>query len=151
MDFSPFTEDLIPALEQQGFKTIPLDPEDKKSPEIRNAFPFGRMMKTVGREIHLLEIQIDKRNPKKYRINIGKAPATSINHPHTGQIEVKDLWVRHLPEYYEAYAWPFFRVWLNSDVEKLFPHLIKQTIDILEHGKIGSFIRKVKAYNPPAP
>lgn len=145
------TEDLIPSLARKGFKTLPLDSEDRKSTEIKNAFPFGRMIRTAGQDIHLLEIQIDRHNPKKFRMNFGKAPTGGINHPHTGHIEAKDIWVHYLPEYYEAYAWPLFRVWLNSDSEKLWPHILDQIDEALEHSKVGRFVRRIKAYAPPPP
>lgn len=151
MTRAALTQDLIPGLERKGFKTLPLDTEDRKSAEIKNAFPFGRMIRTAGQDIHLLEIQLDKHNPQKFRINFGKAPIGGINHPHTGHIEAKDIWVHYLPEYYEAYAWPLFRVWLNSDAEKLWPHILHQIDDALERGTIGRFVRRIKAYAPPTP
>lgn len=64
-------EILLPSLRRAGFFVVPLSKEDARSPEIRAAFPFGRLRRQRNAGFDQIEVQLDKRGGSALRLNLG--------------------------------------------------------------------------------
>ncbi|HLZ26048.1 MAG TPA: hypothetical protein VKV73_01855 [Chloroflexota bacterium] len=64
-------ERLVPAILALGFDQLPLREEDRKSPEMRNGFPFGYFRRIRGTDYELLEVQLDKGSKPQFVLNLG--------------------------------------------------------------------------------
>ncbi len=104
---------IVPALEQRGFRTIPLTGGDARSREIRSAFPFGRLRREGIQGFQIVEIQLDKRGRPAFRLNLGVVPQEGIVHA-SGRIPAEDVWVQYLEQYFQVYRRPFFRHWFDA-------------------------------------
>jgi hypothetical protein len=74
-------ERLVPAIRQLGFEQVPLTEEERRSPEERTAFPFGRFRRIKDSEYHLLEIQFDKRSKPRFVLNVAVIPPEGTDVP----------------------------------------------------------------------
>ena len=146
---------LIPAFEERGFKVVPLVGEEARSREFQTAFPFGTLKRLSAHGSDLVEIQLHKRSAA-FRLNIGTAPVSGIDHPLVGRIGQEDIRVHYLARYFTAYSSPFWQRWFavrrgwfessatKRDYENLVADnlgLVREVEDLLREGKRGRHIR----------
>lgn len=103
---------LLPTLTDLGFVRLPLEGEDRRSPEIAACFPFGRLRRQRGDGFDQVEIQLHRHRPTAFRLNLGRVPLTGIRHPH-GDVSAEDAWVHYLDRYWTMYRYPAMRVWFG--------------------------------------
>lgn len=141
---------LLPALTNFGFTPLLLSQHsDAKSYQDKN-FPFGRLIRrhNLYNGWHQIEIQVEKHNPQKFRINIGFVPEDGITHPHTGYCPPQDIWTGYLPEYACLYkpALIFKRQWMDArDLENV-PLIIATLEDFIVHNSCRHGLRRVRHY-----
>lgn len=104
---------LLPALQARGFDRVPLDAADARSPQIRAAFPFGRLRRRRGGGFEQIEVQFDKRSPQAFRLNFGVIPEAGIAHP-VAHVGAEEAWVHHLDAWFEFYDWAWMRRWFSA-------------------------------------
>lgn len=92
---------LMPSLTNLGFAPLLQSKHSDVNAYQDKSFPFGRLIRRhhLNNGWHQIEIQIEKHNPQKFRINIGFVPEDGITHPHTGYCPPQDIWTGYLPEY----------------------------------------------------
>lgn len=103
---------LVPALEQRGFRTLPLGGEDSRSAEMRSSFPLGRLMRARSDGHDQVEIQLDKRGSDAFRLNIGFVPTAGVVAAGT-KVEPDAVWVHYLPIWYGMYRRPLTGRWFK--------------------------------------
>lgn len=149
---------LLPELQRRGFELVPLAPDERRS-EIGTAFPFGRLRRLGSDGFELVEIQLDKRGRAAFRLNLGVAPPSGVQHPITGHIAQEDVWVSYLDHSYELYERPLFRKWFSIprrqgavptkddylDLVRKVVDLIPEVEELFREGKCGSHMREVVA------
>jgi hypothetical protein len=135
---------------------VPLSGEDARSPEIKSAFPFGRLRRPAPSGLEIVEIQLEKRGAHAFRLNFGIAPAGGIEHV-AGHVAQEDIWVHYLDRSYAAYQWPAFRRWFSvwhwpgaavseADYEKLVDSVVKLIPEVeraLRDGELGPHIKRI--------
>ena len=142
---------IIPEFERRGFTSVALDAEDARSPEIKTAFPFGRLRRSNAHGFDLVEIQMNKHNPESLRLNFSAVPADGIEHV-AGHVAAKDVWVHYMNHYCTLYRSPFFRSWfstrkvfsktsMTSTIEEVIDRIV-EIDDFFATGKIGPHVRK---------
>jgi hypothetical protein len=147
---------VIPAFGQRGFRVRPLTEDDARSAIIRSAFPLGRLRRVTPAGCEMVEIQFDKRRPTTFRLNVGIAPPGGIVHA-IGPVAQDDIWVHHLPRYFEVYRWAPCRRWFSA-AGWFRASIMKETCDAvaggivslipdieaaLAMGKVGRHVRRV--------
>jgi hypothetical protein len=145
---------LIPEFEKRGFVTVPLTAKEARS-EFRTAFPFGRFRRPSPSGFEMVEIQLDKHAKPAFRLNLGIAPTGGIEHV-VGHVNQEDLWVHHLPQYYEVeqsprlQKWFSVRRWFGSPQASDYEELVRGVVEILPEieqalrdGKLGPHVRRV--------
>jgi hypothetical protein len=105
-------EALLPRLMELGYERIPLDAEDRRSREIRDAFPFGRLRQRRGEGFDQVEVQLHLNRPEAFRLNLGRIPKEGIPHPQ-GVVPAEDAWVHYLQRYWTMYRFPALRAWFS--------------------------------------
>lgn len=105
-------EILLPSLRRAGFFVVPLSKEDARSPEIRAAFPFGRLRRQRNAGFDQIEVQLDKRGGSAFRLNLGFFPVSQVAE-NDGSREPDDDWVHYLGESAELCERGFFSRWFS--------------------------------------
>jgi hypothetical protein len=103
---------LIPELARSGFSSAPLTGENARSPELRAAYPFGRMRRPQVSAIDQIEIQFDKHGRAAFRLNIGGVPREGVHHPF-GFVAADDAMVHCLNRYGAMPAGSALRAWFT--------------------------------------
>jgi hypothetical protein len=102
---------VLAAFAELGFARVEPTPEDKRSSEIRRAFPFGQLRRPRGSGIDLVEVQLDKRGRPAFRVNFGATPESGVDHHLVGHIPAEDVWVHYLDRSFALYARSFLHKW----------------------------------------
>lgn len=106
---------LIKVFVDNGFVVFPLTPEEQKSPEIKKAFPLGRLKRTNDKILEIVEIQFDKHGKAKFVINFGVVPEAGVTLPWT-HIEQNNADVSALSEAYRLYSQSLFPNWFELGI-----------------------------------
>ena len=120
---------LIKLFTEDGFDIYPLTSEEKKSKEMKIAFPFGRLKRKQGEKLEIAEIQFDKYGKLKFIINFGVVPENGVTLPWT-HISQQDADVAALSEAYRLYSSSIWSAWFSvgwlaqKNVEN-----VKKTVD----------------------
>lgn len=148
---------LIPALERRGCHAVPLTPEETRS-EIGVAFPFGRLCRAGPTGMEIVEVQFDKHGRAAFRLNLGIAPPTGIQHAVAGFIPKENVWVQFLDHYYVLTERSLLREWFSPSrplagtatrpgIETLVSRvvgLLGEVEALFRNGRRGPHVREVK-------
>jgi hypothetical protein len=147
-------ERLISMLTAAGFERAALSVGG--GPEISNAFPFGSMRRyRDGRDLELIDIQMDKDGAAKFVLNFGIAPPTGIDLPWK-HIEQRDALASDLPEYYRLmphrsslrwfsisrFSWMALEARAQKTIDRII-ELFGEVEEWFRSGEIGRHVRRV--------
>jgi hypothetical protein len=139
---------------ENGFEIVPLSADEKKSREIRTAFPFGRLKRSKAGDLELVEIQLDKHGKPSFIINFGIAPKEGVTLPWGVHLAQDQVDVSALKEAFRLSHSRWRAKWFNvgplsstteESLEKLVDTvawLCPQVIAWFSKGVVGSHIRR---------
>ena len=122
---------LFLALIASGFTAHPLSAADRHDRGIQRSFPFGRFRRTRGEGNDQIEIQIEAKDTRAFRLNIGFVPREGIKHS-TGFVREEDVWNQYLPRYAQMYDSPLGRRWFSAS-GSLFRRPAKGVQEVVEN------------------
>jgi len=96
-----------------GFSFTSLQPSEQNR-ELKTAFPLGRLKRTRGDQLDLVEFQFDKHGKPRFVINFGIAPSQGVLLPWGVHLDQHALDVAALPEAYRLYSSTCFSRWFQS-------------------------------------
>ncbi len=144
---------LIPVFINEGFEVFTLTPEEQKSPEMRTAFPLGRLKRWKDKQLEIVELQFDRCGKAKFVINFGVAPEEGVTLPWT-HIDQEYADVSSLSEAYRLFSnsvWTgWFEIgWLLKKNETNIKLIVNQAIALIPEieiwfstGAVGKHMRK---------
>lgn len=151
---------LLPTLRDRGFVQHPLSSTEQRSREISAAFPFGRMKRSRGPNLEILEIQFGKRGAARFVLNIGTVPPEGISLPwiRLSQVEAGTSSLPNALRLYSRSTWPkWFSVrWWSLDSDGEADRTVGKAIDLYSEvevwfttGDIGKHLRRFGFPTPP--
>jgi hypothetical protein len=147
---------LIPEFEANGFVVVPLTEEERSSAELRRSFPFGRLHRSRGEHLDLVEIQLNRNNTHTFRLNVASVPPGGIEHK-VGHVDQDQVWVHYLDTWFELYGCPRLRLWFGhrwlpgaAITDERIDRTVEQATDLvaevdalLRRGILGRHVRRV--------
>ncbi len=131
-------EILLPSLRRAGFFVVPLSKADARSPEIRKAFPFGRLRRQRGVGFDQVEVQLDKHGRAAFRLNLGFVPVSRVVETE-GSGEPDEFWVQYLSESAELCERGFWNKWFSIK------HVLWKNVS---EGDYRRLVMRVASYMP---
>lgn len=117
---------------KKGFSIVPLPPDEAKS-ELKIAFPLGRLKRTRGQNLDVIEFQFDKNGRPKFVINFGVVPPDGVTLPWGDHLDQNVADVSALSEAYRLYSSSLRARWfelglLSSKNEQTITSLVDKAI-----------------------
>jgi hypothetical protein len=150
---------LIPALQDQGYEWHKQGKSKEVGRETVLGWPFGSMRRRNLDHVDIIEIQLEKYDRSKFRINVGSCPLEGAREYHGGRhVPAEEMFVSYLEKSWEMCSCPMFpsffglrfkslRNITEADYERLVWRVVSylpEIEEVLATGKLGPHMRHIQ-------